>query len=129
AGNSVDNNVESGVIPFYTTPTGGVNYILGAGMSQLFNQSNLFPDVNLVTEATSGSTEAVVFLTERYDQGQPAFASVASDAVTKIYNGDFENVDGNREELRAVSWTNSTAIHFVVPDNSPIQSLADLKGK
>jgi len=75
---------EGGIVPFYTTPTGGVNYILAAGMSQLFNQAKILPSYNVVTEATSGSTEAVLFLAKRFDRGELAFASVASDAVTQI---------------------------------------------
>lgn len=119
----------SGIVPFYTPGAGGPVYIQTAGVSQLFNSSKVMPGVNLTTESTSGVVEGTNLLIERYEQGKPAFAAFASEALYQAVNGELEQISGKHPELMAVAWINSTINHVVVPEDSPIKSMADLKGK
>ena len=119
----------SGIVPLYSPDSGGTNYVISAGISQIFNSSKVMPEVLLSTESISGSTQIISSVIDRYEQGKPAFGAPASDIATYIYNGEYEPLPGEHKELRAVTWFNYAAVHVVVPEKSSIQSLADLKGK
>ena len=128
SGDGKDSKV-SGIVPFYTPGAGGPVYVHTAGLSQIFNSSKIMPGVNLTTEATSGVVEGTNLLIERYEQGKPAFAAFASEALSQAVNGKLEQISGKHPELVAVAWINTTLNHVVVAEDSPIKSMADLKGK
>ncbi|MEK4026399.1 TAXI family TRAP transporter solute-binding subunit [Sporosarcina sp. FSL W7-1283] len=119
----------AGVVPLYTPGSGGTNYVIGAGISQLFNSSKEMPDVVLSTESVNGSAEILKNLIARKDKGKAAFGVPASDIATNIYEGKDPIITGEHQELRAVTWFSYAAIHIVVPENSKVKSIADLKGK
>lgn len=117
---------EAKVIPVYTAGSGGAAYILGGGIASIVNK--YVPGVNLVAESTGGSVEMVKLLDERSQNGEPAFAVIASDGAYNGYNGKNE-FDKAFPSLRAVSFLYGAELYLVVPQNSPIKSYADVKGK
>lgn len=119
----------SGIVPMYTPGAGGPNYIISAGIGQIFKNSNVMPGVVLTTEAMSGVVEGTNLLIDRYNQGKPAFAAFTGEALAQAVQGELEQIPGEHPELKAVGWINSTVNHVVVAKDSPIKSMADLKGK
>ncbi|SDH17582.1 TRAP transporter solute receptor, TAXI family [Alteribacillus persepolensis] len=115
----------NGIVSLYTPGSGGLIYMLSAGVSQLYDR----PDTELVTEATSGSSDIMQSLIERYESGTPAFGGLASATVSEVYNGEYDPIDSAHEELRGVSFLGYTTLHIITKEGSGIESLADLKGK
>lgn len=129
ADNEVSDGKTTGVVPLYTPGSGGTNYVIGAGISQLFNSSKEMPDVVLSTESVNGSTEILKNLISRSEKGKAAFGVPASDIATNIYEGKDPIITGEHKELKAVTWFSYAAVHIVVPKKSKIESIEDLKGK
>lgn len=119
----------SGIVPMYTPGAGGPNYIISAGIGQIFKSEKVMPEVVLTTEATSGVVEGTTLLIDRYEKGKPAFAAFTGEALSRAYHGKLKEMPGEHTELLAVGWINSTINHIVVAENSPIKSIDDLKGK
>lgn len=118
-----------GIIPVYTPGSGGINYIISAGLSNEINNSDVIPGVLFATEATNGTSEIVQYISERYSQGTPAFGGIGSSGADQAYNGVLDPVPGEHDYLRGVGYLSYNALHLVVPENSPIQTFADLAGK
>ncbi|WP_227937432.1 TAXI family TRAP transporter solute-binding subunit [Alkalihalobacillus deserti] len=119
----------SGIIPVYTPGAGGIAYILSAGIGKIFNSNETMPNVQLVTEATNGGAEIMQMVMNRANQDKAAFGINSAMEVVTTYHGEYENIPGKHENLRAVSYLTYAAAHMVVSANSDIQSYADLKGK
>lgn len=123
------NGKVSGIVPMYTPGAGGPNYIISAGIGQIFKSEKVMPDVVLTTEATSGVVEGTTLMIDRHKQGKPAFAAFTGEALSQAVHGELEEIPGEHPELLAVGWINSTINHIVVAENSSIKSIEDLKGK
>lgn len=114
------------VVPVYTTGSGGSAYILGGGIASIANK--YIPDANLTAEATGGSAEEIKHLDEKRQQGKNAIAIVPSEAAYKAFNGIAEYKQA-LPGLRALNFLYSAELYLVVPENSPIKTFADVKGK
>ena len=118
-----------GIVPVYTPPAGGINYIIAAGVVDTVNNTKVLPNNQLSIEANYGAVDMLWRLIERHKQGQPAIAALADLSANQAFNGDLEEVNGEHPQLRAVSYLSGTAHHIVVKADSDIHSFADLKGK
>lgn len=114
--------VESVVIT--TAGTGGTFYAVGAAFTQIINNHS---DVMAVTNQTSGgSVENIRLL----DNNEVEFAFVGGDTASGAVSGtgEFEGEEPI-ESLRGMFSMYTQPLSFVVPADSDIESLKDLKGK
>ena len=126
---STNESAFTGIIPVYTPGSGGINYIITAGLANMLNNDKVVPGASFATEATNGTTEIVQYMSERYDRGVPAFGAIGTLGADQAYRGALGPVPGEHDYLRGVGYLSYNALHLVVPENSPIQSFADLEGK
>jgi uncharacterized protein len=117
----------SKVIPWYTPPSGGAGYILGAGLASLTKK--YLPDVEVVVEPTKGTLEMVRLLREREGMKRDAFAQIGSPDAYDAYKGQKGFAGKPYTTIRAVTFLHGGDAPLVVPRNSPIKSYADVKGK
>ena len=117
----------SELIPFYTPPSGGGAYILGAGIVSVSNK--YLTDIKLVHEACSGTMDIVRRLMMRDSQKKDAFGVFGTVDSWRALKGQGEYAGKPFTDLRAVVFVLPTDLYFVVPANSPIKSYADAKGK
>lgn len=126
---SGESNKGYGVIPLYTPPAGGINYIISAGLADQLNRTISIDNTQFAVEATPGASDMVVNLMERYEQDKPAIAAFAHESAHSIFNGLSEVLEGTHSELRAIGYLSDTALHIVTGANSSVETFADLKGK
>jgi len=114
-----------GIVPIYTPRQGGSAYIVGGGIADLLSKS--VDGVQGSVEATTGTQEMVLRLSEKQAAGQPAFIIADSAGQARALNGQapFEQP---YEDLRALAFLQDTALHLVVRADSTIESIADLEG-
>jgi len=124
-----EKKAKGGIIPIYTPGTAGSNYILSAGITNLLNENEAVEGSQFSTEATSGDIEMLTLLLDRSDQDLPAFAATSAYGPNTAYFGKHPEMEGEYEDLRAVSYVSYSAMHLVVKENSDIHSFEDLKGK
>jgi len=117
----------SKVIPWYTPPSGGAGYILGAGLASLTKK--YVPDVEVVVEPTKGTLEMVRLLREREGMKREAFAQIGSPDAYDAYKGQKGFAGKPYSTIRAMTFLYGGDAPLVVPRNSPIKSYADVKGK
>ncbi|SDG91918.1 TRAP transporter solute receptor, TAXI family [Alteribacillus persepolensis] len=129
-GESTSSTSKADIVPIYTPPSGGINYVISAGVADVINQGNSDKTSNQISvEAMQGATDGVTRMIELYEQDRPSIGAYAYEAIDKMYNGESELLDGEYTELRAIGYLSETALHMVVAGNSSIQSMADLEGK
>lgn len=104
-----------------TGGTGGVYYPLGASMGKVIADS--IPNLEVTAEATGASVENLRLLESDDVQLAMVFANVAYDAF--VGRDKFEKPI----EITNLMTIYPTPIQIVVPAESPIQSVADFKGK
>ena len=75
----------SKVIPWYTPPSGGAGYILGAGLASLTKK--YVQGVEVVVEPTAGTLEMVRRLRERQGMKREAFAQIGSPDAYDAFKG------------------------------------------
>ncbi|MGJ9384153.1 TAXI family TRAP transporter solute-binding subunit [Salipaludibacillus sp. CF4.18] len=119
----------SGSVPVYTSGSGGILYILNAGISNIFNTNDLMPGVQLVTEATSGSTEVMTLTLERAASGRAALGANSAPSVYKLYEGTEEHIPGEHPDIRGIANLGYAAVHVLVRKDSSFETFADLEGK
>ncbi|WP_227935266.1 TAXI family TRAP transporter solute-binding subunit [Alkalihalobacillus deserti] len=119
----------SGIIPVYTPGSGGINYIISAGLANILNNEQVIPGASFATEATNGTSEIVQYMSERHEQGRPAFGGIGSIGADQAFNGVLDPVPGEHDYLRGVGFLSYNALHLVVLEKSPIHSFKDLAGK
>ena len=117
----------SDLIPFYTPPSGGGAYILGAGIVSVTNK--YLSDIKLVHEACTGTMDIVRRMMMRDSQKKDAFGVFGTVDSWRALKGQGEYAGKPFTDLRAVVFVLPTDLYFVVPANSPIKSYADAKGK
>lgn len=115
------------LIPFYTPPAGGVAYVLGAGIITVSNKH--MPETKLVHEATTGTMDIVRRMLQRAEAKKDCFGIFGTVDAFRAYKGVGEYVGKPFSSLRHVVYVNGSELYFVVPENSPIKSYADVKGK
>ena len=117
----------SDLIPFYTPPSGGGAYILGARIVSVTNK--YLSDIKLVHEACTGTMDIVRRMMMRDSQKKDAFGVFGTVDSWRALKGQGEYAGKPFTDLRAVVFVLPTDLYFVVPANSPIKSYADAKGK
>ncbi|MDI6879979.1 MAG: TAXI family TRAP transporter solute-binding subunit [Desulfitobacteriaceae bacterium] len=102
-----------------TGGTSGTYYYIGAGMSKMFKEFT--PQIELSAEVTAAGLENIRLLSSKQiDMG-------LDDVPTMTI---FEkNNPGKLAEMRQLTGGHSMFAHIIVPDNSPIKSVKDMKGK
>lgn len=117
----------SKVIPWYTPPSGGAGYILGAGLGSLTKK--YVQGVEVVVEPTKGTLEMVRLLREREGMKREAFAQIGSPDAYDAFKGQKGFAGKPYTGIRAMTFMYGGDAPLVVLRNSPIKSFADLKGK
>jgi TRAP transporter TAXI family solute receptor len=115
------------VIPWYTPPSGGAGYMLGAGLASVTKK--YLQDVEVVVEPTKGTLEMVRLLKEREGMKREAFAQIGSPDAYDAYKGQKGFAGKPYPTIRAVTFLHGGDAPLVVLRNSSIKSYADLKGK
>jgi TRAP transporter TAXI family solute receptor len=117
-----DNGGEPQSLSIATGGTSGTYYPLGGGMAQIFTEHV----VNTTAESTGASVENMQLIkTSDVD-----LAFVQSDIADYASKGALMFAEGGAiENLQAVASLYNETIQIVVPGNSDIQSVEDLKGK
>jgi hypothetical protein len=124
-----DDDFVSGVIPVYTPGSGGILYIVNAGLTNIMNNSGNLPDVKMATESTSGSSEIAALSLDKARENKPYLAAISQPDIYRVYEGTHQYFQEEHPDLRAVAKLGYAAIHLIVSENSDIESFADLKGK
>jgi TRAP transporter TAXI family solute receptor len=114
------------VIPIYTPGAGGTAYILGGGIASILNK--YIPEVQMMVEATGGTTPTVKFLGEKFSKKQEAYGISTSDGIYYGYAGQ-KPFDKPFPMLRGVTFLYGARLYMVVRAKSPINTYYDLKGK
>ncbi len=105
--------------------TGGVFQIVASGMANLAQKH--IPDVSAIAEISAGSQENA----RRLARGEQHFAMLSAEIAYQAYRKlrEFKDAKDPMETLRIVMYGYSSVTQIIVHDDSPIRSVADLKGK
>ena len=125
-GPSISSFAQKKVIPIYTPGAGGTAYFLGGGIASILNK--YIPDVQMMVEATGGTTPTVKFIGEKFGKKQEVFGISTSDGIYYGYTGQ-KPFDKPFPMLRGITFLYGARSYLVVPAKSPINSYYDLKGK
>ncbi len=106
-----------------TGGTGGVYYPMGGGLAEIIN--NHVEGYSATAEVTGASVENMGLIAT----GDTDFAIALADTVYQAYTGTGKFEGQQIDATRGVASLYANMIQIVVPADSPIQSLADLKGK
>ncbi|RJR46256.1 MAG: TAXI family TRAP transporter solute-binding subunit [Desulfobacteraceae bacterium] len=119
-------SVAKEVIPIYTPGSGGTAYFLGGAIAKVLNKH--VPEVQMMVEGTGGSSATIKYIDEKQAKGQAAFGISDSKLLYLAYAGQppFEKAF---KGLRAITFLYGAGMNLVVLKNSPIKTMADLKGK
>lgn len=110
-------------ISILTGGSGGVFYIIGAGMAKVVNKQVPW------LEATAQATAATVENIELINAGKADFATAIYDRVFMAYHGTDAYEGKPRPNLRLGLGGHFGAWHLVTLSDSPVKTVADLKGK
>jgi hypothetical protein len=114
------------IIPIYTPGAGGTAYFLAGAIATIVNK--YVPEVQMMVEATGGTTSMVKFTAERYEKKQDAFSTPDSKVVYLAYTGK-PPFSSAYTMLRAVTFLYGAGVNLVVDKTSSIRTYYDLKGK
>lgn len=106
-----------------TGGTGGVYYPLGGGLAEMINRH--IDGASAVAEVTGASVENVALI----HRGDSDIAIALGDSVYQGYTGTGQFDGRQAESLRTLLAAYPNAVQIVVPANSDIQSIDDLRGK
>ncbi|MEW6663086.1 MAG: TAXI family TRAP transporter solute-binding subunit [Bacillota bacterium] len=109
-------------IVFGTGTMGGFYNVMGSGIAGLIEKE--LPGVRATAQVTSASQEN----NKRVSSGEMQFGFSTADAAYYAYNGGREFQE-KYPGVRHVISSNFQQIHVIVPANSRIKSVSDLKGK
>lgn len=107
-----------------TGGTGGVYYPIGGGFAEIIGK--YLDGYSAVAEVTGASVENMALI----HRGDASMALVLADTAYQAYHGQGQ-FEGRRkvENTRALASIYPNVIQIVLPSDSDIQSLQDLKGK
>lgn len=101
---------------------GGVFYAQSSALADMSNDH--FDDFRFTVEATSGGHENAIMV-----ENQNNTMGISTTlAVYEFING-LSDFPTKAKNLTAIAYANPTQLHLVVPEDSDIQSVYDLKGK
>jgi uncharacterized protein len=106
-----------------TGAAGGVYAVIGAGVTDLINRKN--PDIRAAAQAAAGGVENMRLVGSK--QTHMGFAT--TDVLFAGYNGTREFAGKPFKNVRALMANYENVLHFLVPEESSIQTLKDIKGK
>jgi TRAP transporter TAXI family solute receptor len=106
-----------------TGGTGGVYYPIGGGLAELINQH--IEGYSAVAEVTGASVENVALI----HRGDSDIAIGLGDSVYQGFTGTGQFEGRQADSLRVLASVYPNAVQIVVPAESDIQSLEDLRGK
>jgi uncharacterized protein len=106
-----------------TGSTGGVYYPVGGALASMLSAD--FPNRQFTAEVTAASVENVT----RMMQGEMDLGFAISTTIRNAYEGGTEQFPQPMSDLRIVAplWPNP--LNVLVPANTPIRSLHDLRGR
>lgn len=110
-------------VSILTGGSGGVFYIVGAGMAKVINQK--VPSLEATAQATAATVENI----ELINAGKGEFATAIYDRVFMAYHGTDAYEGKPRPNLRLGLGGHFGAWHMVTLADSSIKSPADMKGK
>jgi uncharacterized protein len=110
-------------ISILTGGSGGVFYIIGAGMAKVVNQR--IPSLEATAQATAATVENI----ELINAGKGDFATAIYDRVYMAYHGTDAYEGKPRPNLRLGLGGHFGAWHLVTLSDSSIKTPADMKGK
>jgi len=105
-----------------TGGTGGVYYPYGGGMAEIINK--YVKGVDAVAEVTAASVENVRLV----DKGESAIGLVMGDVAFQAYSGTGK-FPGDKKNIVTLFVMYPNQFHVVVPKDSAIKTVEDLKGK
>ena len=105
-----------------TGGTGGVFFPYGGGIAKVISEN--IPDVEATAEVTSASVDNLKFLRDQ----KADLAFTTGDMLADAINGH-DAFEGTKLPLRALAVLYVNYTHVVTLASSPINALADLKGK
>lgn len=103
-----------------TAPQGGTYYAIGAGIAQILNK---WGGLQATAQATGGGTQNCRLI----DGGEINMATVAAQQISWAYQG--QKPFTKKIDLRIGFYMYEDPYEVVVPDDSPIRSISDLRGK
>ena len=106
-----------------TGGTGGVYYIYGGGLANVITKN--VANVEATAEVTSASVDNAKLI----KSGKADLAFMMADVAYDASKGTGKFTDTGKISLRSLGVLYSNYTHIVVLDGSPIQKVADLKGK
>jgi hypothetical protein len=110
-------------ISILTGGSGGVFYIIGAGMAKMINKK--IPSLEATAQATAATVENI----ELINAGKGDFATAIYDRVYMAYHGTDAYEGKPRSNLRLGLGGHFGAWHMVTLSDSSVRTLADMKGK
>ncbi|MCL6560864.1 MAG: TAXI family TRAP transporter solute-binding subunit [Firmicutes bacterium] len=116
-------NAQKKDISVGTGGTGGVYQVVGTAIANLINEK--LPDVRAVPEPAPALTQTARFL----NSGEFTIGLVSSDVAAFARNGIYTFNNEKMPKIRTLIAGHEVGMAYVVLDDSPIKSLADLKGK
>lgn len=123
AQSSQKQNVQKKDISVGTGGTGGVYQIVGTAIANVINEK--LPNVRAVPEPAPALTQTARFL----NSGEFTIGLVSSDVAAFARNGTYTFNNEKMPKIRTLTAGHEVGMAYVVLDDSPIKSLADLKGK
>jgi len=116
-------NVQKKDISVGTGGTGGVYQVVGTAIANLINEK--LPNVRAVPEPAPALTQTARFL----NSGEFTIGIISSDVAAFARNGSLIFSNEKMPKIRTLTAGHEVGMAYVVLDDSPIKSLADLKGK
>ncbi len=121
-GTSAVSSGDKVTIRFGGGPSASANYTTFAGIGNLITQDH--PNYLINTEISTGSQENIRMI----QNGTVQFGVAMTDVEEAAANGTRE-FEGSSVDIKHVMGGYTTMLHMFVPENSDINSIADLKGK
>ncbi len=106
-----------------TGTTTGVYYVLGNGIAQMWN--NKVPNVRASAQATEASVQNMNLLQRK----ETDIATSMNQVVGNAYNGKDKFAGRANKDLRVMTALYPNVVQIIVPANSGIRSVPDLRGK
>jgi uncharacterized protein len=103
-----------------TAPQGGTYYSIGAGISQILNK---WGGLQATAQATGGGTQNCRLI----ESGEINAATIAAQQISYAYHG--EKPFTKKIDLRIGFYMYEDPYEVVVPEESPVRFISDLKGK
>lgn len=104
-------------------PSGANNFMICAALGD--KVSSVFPNYTISAEISTGSAQNI----RAMSQNEAQMGIAMSDSALYAYNAEREFTDLEPKQFNYVIGGYQTIIHLMVPADSSIQSVADLKGK